>query len=258
MSEHHLLTDLRKSRHLSQLELGLMADISARHISCIETGKSQPSRQILQRLSDVLDLSLRDRNLLLTSAGYAARFPERDAEDPALEPVRRALAIMLDNHDPYPALVMNDHWTVLMANRSYQCLMQHLLPDRDLSQPVNVMIECFSDQGLRPHILNFEVVASLILRRLRQQMLAYPDERISALFEQIQKMNPPKDWHSAELTGGVDLPVVDIRLAVDGQVLSLFSTLSKFGTAVDVGVSELIIEHYFASDDATATWFGKT
>jgi transcriptional regulator with XRE-family HTH domain len=254
MGAGNLLADFRRARRLSQLELGLEAQVSARHISFIENGRAQASRDMLLRLAAALELSHRDSNALLAANGLAQEFSHLNLDDEALAPVRYALNIMLDNHDPLPAAVMDGHWNLLMANKALQTVLELMLPGRPKEQvPMNMLEMVFDARALRPLIVNWEQVASALLRRLWRQAQTQRVEPIRRLYHQLLTMDPPKHWQ----TGGADdgVPVLTVQLVAGDCTLSLFSTLSTFGTAQDVGLQEITVESYFPADPVTRHFF---
>lgn len=251
-----LLSEYRKRNRLSQLELSLLADVSSRHISFIETGRTRPSRAMLMRLADVLDLPHKDSNLLLNSGGYAAAYSELDLDSDAMEPVRAALGLILENHNPYPALVMDGNYNLLMANQAQQNLMQLALGQEHQLPTTNLMMALFREDMFRPLIANWEIVASHLLRRLRRQVLAYNSEPHKALFQQILALDPPENWQQPNEFGD-DGPMLTIDFSLDGLTLSLFTTISQFGTALDTGMEELLIESYFPANETSEKFFSK-
>ncbi len=251
-----LLSEYRKRNRLSQLELSLLADVSSRHISFIETGRSRPSRAMLMRLADVLELPHKDSNLLLNSGGYAAAYSELDLNSEAMQPVRATLGLILENHNPYPALVMDGNYNLLMANQAQQNLMALALGQDHQLPTNNLLMALFREDMFRPLIANWEVVASHLLRRLRRQVLAYDSEPHKALYQRILALDPPKNWQQpAEV--GEDGPMLTLNFSLDGITLSMFTTLSQFGTALDTGMEELLIESYFPADKASEQFFSK-
>lgn len=250
----HVLTEIRRAKRLSQLDLGLQADVSARHISFIENGRAQPSRGMLLRLSEVMGLGHRDCNRLLNAFGYAAVFTDMSLDDSAMQPVRDALQIMLDKHDPYPAAVLDIEWNLLMGNVAMQKLMAALIPAERLQQTSNMLQHIFDTQGLRPYLTNWDTVAGLLLRRLRLQLNTHPTAGLAKLMEKLLAMNPPRDWRTPA-PDSWEGPMLTSELNVHGQSLNVFSTLSSFGTALDAGLQELMIESYFPADEATRQFF---
>lgn len=253
-SAGHILATLRRARRYSQLELSLQAEVSARHISFIETGRTQPSREMLLRLADVMGLAHRDCNRLMNACGYAPVYTDLPLEEAAMEPIRQALKIMLDNQDPYPAAVLNDCWELQLGNRSLQRLMSALLPADRLQDRINMLEIIFDQHGLRPYMTNWDAVAALLLRRLALQLQTQPKQALSSLMERLLTMDPPADWQSPE-PNIWEGPMLTSELFVNGQSLSVFSTLSSFGTALDAGLQELMIESYFPANEATRLFF---
>ena len=249
-----LLSEYRKKNRLSQLDLSLMADVSSRHISFIETGRSSPSRAMLLRLADVLDLPHKDSNLLLHSGGYAAAYTELDLQATDMEPVREALRLMLDNHNPYPALVMDGGFNVLMANSAQQMMAAQVMGAGGSPATANLLEAIFRQDSYRPHIENWDEVASHTLRRLRKQVLAFGRPGDDALYRRLLALSPPDDWQQPQASPA-DGPMLTVDFTIGGQSLSMFSTLSQFGTALDAGMEELLIESYFPADEACKRFF---
>lgn len=251
-----LLSEYRKRNRLSQLELSLMADVSSRHISFIETGRTKPSRDMILKLADVMDLPHKDSNLLLNSGGYAAAYTDFDLSRDEMAPVRQALNLILDNHDPYPALVMDGNWNVLMQNQTQQRLMSQIMGE-DKKMPTNNILEAvFLEDGYKPFIVNWDHVASHLLRRLRKQVLAFNGTEQKTLYERLLTLSPPEGWQQPtdDLSDG---PMLTVDFIVGDMALSMFSTLSQFGTALDTGMQELLIEAYFPANDECAELFAK-
>lgn len=249
-----LLSEYRKRNHLSQLDLGMMADVSPRHISFIETGKSKPSREMLLKLADTLSLSLHDSNLLLNSGGFASVFSQFHFDAPQMKPVREALAMMLDKQNPYPALVVDGNWDILMINSGQQFLARKLDIEPGENQSRNLLQLVFDRNCYRPHIANWEEVAGHLLRRLRRQMAAYSKPGHLALFKNLLEMDPPPDWQQPACPSAEN-PVLTVNIRTQHQTLKMFSTLSQFGTALDVGTEEILIENYFPADEDTREFF---
>ncbi|MFK7864922.1 MAG: helix-turn-helix domain-containing protein [Pseudohongiellaceae bacterium] len=251
-----LLSEYRKRNRLSQLELSLMADVSSRHISFIETGRTKPSRDMILRLADVMDLPHRDSNLLLSSGGYVPAYTDLNLDSSEMAPIRQALSMILDNHDPFPALVMDGNWNLLMQNQTQSRLMAQVLgPSKQL--PTNNVLEAvFLEDGFKPYIVNWEEVASHLLRRLRKQVLAFDHPDLKALYTRIMQLSPPEGWQQPE-EALADGPVLTIDFDVQGVELSMFTTLTQFGTALDTGTEELLIESYFPADDKCRELFAK-
>ena len=249
-----LLSEYRKRNRLSQLDLSLLADVSSRHISFIETGRTKPSRSMLLRLADVMNLPLQDSNLLLNSGGYAPAYSELDLESPAMHAVRSALNLILDNHNPYPALVMDGYYNLLMSNQAQQRLMSVALENVGELPTNNLLLALFREDMFRGLIANWEEVAGHLLRRLRKQVLAYGKPAHEALYEQILSMDPPKNRMQPDHPQD-DGPMLTLDFKMGDLTLSTFTTLSQFGTALDIGMEELLIESYFPADETTRRFF---
>ena len=249
-----LLSEYRKKNRLSQLDLSLMADVSSRHISFIETGRTSPSRSMLLRLADVLNLPHKDSNLLLHCGGYAPAYTELDLEAADMAPVRQALQLILDNHNPYPALVMDGGWNVLMANSAQQRMGAQIMDASGQPPTTNLLEAVFRQDCYRPFIENWDEVASHTLRRLRKQVLAFGKPSDDALYKRLLEMSPPDNWQQPE-DSPADGPMLTVDFNFGGQRLKMFSTLSQFGTALDAGLEELHIESYFPADEACRRFF---
>lgn len=246
-----LLREWRQKRRLSQLELALEAGISTRHLSFLETGRSQASREMILRLAEFLEIPLRERNALLNAAGFAQVYPHRSLQDPALAPALRAVELVLAGHEPYPALAVDRHWTLLAANRAVPLLLEGIEPEL-LDAPVNVLRLSLQPRGLAPRIVNFASWRAHLLERLRLQHGATGDPVLRALLDELAGYPVPADAdeRTGDEHGGVAVPLV-LR-AGDGTTLSLLSTTTVFGTPRDVTLSELALECFFPADAATA------
>jgi transcriptional regulator with XRE-family HTH domain len=244
------LREWRQRRRLSQLDLALEAEISTRHLSFVETGRSQPSRDMVLHLCEQLDVPLRERNRLLVAAGYAPMFPQRTLDDPALRHARAAVDLVLKGHEPYPALAVDRAWTLVAANAAVAPLLTGAAPDL-LAAPVNVLRLSLHPRGLAPRIENLAEWRAHILERLRRQLDATADAVLAALLEELHGYPAPVSRAPVrhEQYGGV---VVPMRLSSEAGVLSFFSTTTVFGTPVDVTLAELAIEAFFPADAATA------
>ncbi|QVQ54626.1 helix-turn-helix transcriptional regulator [Spiractinospora alimapuensis] len=238
----------RTRRRLSQLELSLRADTSTRHLSFVETGRSQPSREMVLRLCDVLDVPLRERNHVLLAGGYAPVFAERSLGETSMGPARDAVRRILTGHDPYPAIVVDRNWTLLDANASASVLLQGV--DADLLEgEVNVLRVSLHPRGLAPNIVNLPEWRSHLLHRLRHQADWSGDPQTVALHAELL------DYPGGEaLPTSGDAPwiAVPLRLRFGDTELSFITTVATFGTPLDVTISELAIESFFPADDATA------
>ena len=242
-----LLREWRQRRRLSQLELAVEAEVSARHLSFVETGRSAPSREMVLHLAEHLDIPLRERNALLIAAGYAPVFPERTLDDPALAAARRAVDLVLKGHEPYPAIAIDRHWTLVAANDAVGAFM--LVEDPSLLEPpLNVLRVSLHPKGVAPRIANLGEWRAHILDRLRRQIDASGDVALIALFEELRAY-PAPDLGQTRDYGGVAVP---LEIRTDAGVLSFLSTTTIFGTPVDVTLSELAVEAFYPADEQTA------
>jgi len=245
-----LVREWRQRRRLSQLDLALKAEISARHLSFVETGRSSPSREMVLHLAEELDVPLRERNALLLAAGYAPAFRERSLDDPALEDARRAVELVLAGHEPYPALAIDRYWTLLASNRTVAPLLAGVGPS--LRQPpVNVLRLCLHPEGLAPRITNLSVVRPHLLDRLRRQVDITADPKLGALLRELREYPGPEPRREVADQGPASV-VVPLQLATPAGRLSFISTTTVFGTPVDITLSELALETFFPADAATA------
>ena len=241
------LREWRQRRHLSQLDLAGDAEISARHLSFVETGRAAPSREMVLKLAERLDVPLRERNVLLVAAGYAPAFPQRTLDDPALKAARQAIDLVLKAHEPNPALAVDRHWNLVSANRMVAPL-RHALEQRLLGQPFNVLRLSFHPEGLAPHTVNLAEWCAHLLARLHRQCEATADPELLKLYEDLKAFPIPA--RRAPLpTDNVAIP---FKMRHEGDVLSFFSTTMVFGTPVDITLSELALETFFPADDFTA------
>jgi len=247
-----LLRDWRERRRLTQLDLACDAEISTRHLSFVETGRAKPSREMLLHLSELLDVPLRERNALLVAAGFAPVFRERALDDPDMAKARDALQIVLSAHEPYPATVVDRHWNLRMANRAAHRLLAGIPPEK-LATPVNVLRLSLDPDGLAKHIVNLGEWRTHLLARLRAQVATSGDAGLRALYEELAALPPlPGETRTPAST---PFPDVVVRLEMETPLgrLALFSTITVFGTPVDVTLSELALEAFYPADEATAT-----
>ncbi|MEP6955160.1 MAG: helix-turn-helix transcriptional regulator [Solirubrobacteraceae bacterium] len=248
MSIGPLLRDWRTRRHLSQMDLALDAGVSTRHLSFVETGRAQPSQDMLLRLADQLDVPLRERNRLLLAAGYAPRYEERALDDPEMRPIADAVALVLRGHDPCPAFAVDHGWALVDHNEAARLLMDGL-PDELLAPPLNVLRASLHPEGLAPRIRNLAEWRDHLLERLRRQIVLTGDPALRTLFDELAAYPAPDP--GAELMARNDV-VVPLRLATDAGELTFLSTVTTFGTPVDITVEELSIESFFPADERTA------
>lgn len=246
-----VLRSWRERRRLSQLELSNRSEVSTRHLSFVETGRSAPSREMLLHLAEHLEIPLRDRNALLLAGGFAPVFPESDLDAPQMSAVRRAVQQLLVAHEPNPAVVVDRHWDMLAANRSIAVFLrgaaEHLL-----RSPVNVLRLALAPDGMAPQIVNLGEWRAHLLGRLRRQVESSGDPRLAALLEELRAYPGSGTEAEVDLPGPGDVAVPLRVRGADGAELSFLSTVSTFGTPLDVTVAELVIESFFPADAATA------
>jgi len=246
-----LLREWRQRRHRSQLDLALDAEVSARHLSFVETGRSKPSRELVLHLADHLDVPLRERNGLLLAAGYAPVYGQRAIDDDAMAPVREALDKVLAGHEPYPALVVDRHWDIVAANGSALALMGGLVAPELQAPPINALRVLLHPDGLAPHITNLADYSAHVLHRLRHQATLAQDPALLDLYQELEAY-PGVAATSPAVHDLAALVFTTLQLRVEGQDLALFSTLTTFGTALDVTLAELLIESFYPADEATS------
>jgi transcriptional regulator with XRE-family HTH domain len=257
VGEH--LREWRQRRRLSQLDLACEAEISTKHLSFLETGRATPSRDMVMHLAERLDIPLRERNTLLVAAGYAPVFPERPLSDPALQSARRAIDLVLRGHEPYPAIAVDRHWTLVAANKAVAPLLEGADPML-LQPPVNVLRLSLHPSGLAPRIANLAQWRAHLLDRLRHQIEVTADPMLDALLRELADYPAPRTARSGAAPEETDYAgmVVPLRLVTKLGVLGFFSTTTVFGTPVDVTLSELALESFFPADAATAEALRRT
>ena len=247
-----LLKQWRRRRGLSQQDFALKAEVSSRHLSYVETGRSIPSRELVLHLAELLEVPLRERNGLLLAAGYAPVFSSRTLEDDSsgMPYVRGAVSRLLTSHEPYPALVKDRYWNVIDRNRSMETLTQGVDPEL-LEPPVNALRMALHPNGLAPRIINLADWSGYLLRRLDHQVLVTGDASLAALAEEVRSYAGVTE-HSGLGSGGEERVVVPLQLRGDGVDLSFLNMVATFGTAVDVTAEELVIESFYPADEVTA------
>jgi len=246
-----LLRHWRSVRHVSQLDLALDADISTRHLSCVETGRAQPSREMVLRLAEALHVPLRERNALLLAAGYAPLYRHTGLDAPELEAARRAVELLIAQLEPNPVLLVDRCWNILRMNLGAKRILD-LFPGWDSVTPLNGPRLVFHPQGLRPFIENWDVVAAHIIRRIHREVADNPsDETLKRFLEELLSYpGVPSRWHVFDLDG-TPPPFLTINYRWKNSTLRLFSTLTTLGTPLDIVLQELRIESLFPADEAT-------
>ncbi|MGE8201397.1 MAG: helix-turn-helix domain-containing protein [Variovorax sp.] len=242
----------RTHRRLSQLDLAQEAEVSTRHLSYVETGRAAPSREMVLRLAERLEVPLRERNALLVAAGFAPMYRQRSLDDPAMAAARRAVDLVLKGHEPFPALAVDRHWNLVAHNALVPMLMEGAAPEL-MQAPINVMRLSLHPDGVAPRIANLAEWRTHLLERLQQQIAATGDAVLQELHDELEAYPPPAVSH--------DLPAIDtalsaiavpIQFVTPNGVLSFISTITIFGTPVDVTLQELAVESFFPADEQTA------
>ncbi|MFG3386993.1 helix-turn-helix domain-containing protein [Streptomyces rochei] len=248
-----LLRAWRERRRVSQLELALRADSSARHISFIETGRSRPSEEMVLRLAEHLDVPVRERNALLLAAGYAPHYPETPLDDPALDALREGMERLIRGYEPYPALVVDATYRVLAANRGILMLLDGL-PEHLLQPPVNAMRLTLHPEGLAPRIRNLREWRGHLLEQMRRQIALHRSEPLRALYEEVAAYPVPESGAGEEPAQPVPYFALPMQIEHEGRTLSFISSISTFNTPMDVTVAELAIETLLPADPATVKY----
>ncbi|QHE75769.1 helix-turn-helix domain-containing protein [Hydrogenophaga sp. PBL-H3] len=246
----------RQRRRFSQMDLAHVAEVSTRHLSCVETGRASPSREMVLRLVERLDVPLRERNAWLVAAGFAPMYRARPLQDPEMASARAAVQRILECHEPWPALAMDRHWNLVMHNRLVPLLMAGAAPEL-LQGPVNVLRLSLHPQGLAPRIANLRQWREHLFERLRQQIRATGDAVLVALLEELKGY--PEGTSATAGAQQLALPgehpgvLMPFQFHTPHGVLQLVSTTTVFGSPVDITLQELALETFFPADDATAT-----
>ncbi|MFC7818194.1 helix-turn-helix domain-containing protein [Streptomyces sp. NPDC057367] len=248
-----LLRAWRERRRVSQLELALRADSSARHISFVETGRSRPSEEMVLRLAEHLEVPVRERNALLLAAGYAPRYPETPLDDPALDTLREGMERLIRGYEPYPALVVDATYQVLAANRGILTLLEGL-PEHLLQPPVNAMRLTLHPEGLAPRIRNLREWRGHLLEQMRRQIALHRSEPLRTLYEEVAAYPVPETGAGEEPAEPVPYFALPMQIEHEGRTLSFISSISTFNTPMDVTVAELAIETLLPADPATVKY----
>jgi transcriptional regulator with XRE-family HTH domain len=247
-----LLRQWRERRRISQLDLSITAEVSTRHLSFVETGRSRPSREMVLRLGEHLDIPLRERNELLLAAGYAPVYPQSGFDAPGFETVRAAVRRLLAGHEPYPAIVCDRAWNLLDANTGIGFMLDGVASGL-LDPPSNVLRLALHPQGLAPRIANLGEWRAHLLGRLRRQVALTADPGLAELLTELEAYPCEQREPVVELPGPGDI-FVPLKLRAGDASLTFFSTIATFGTPLDVTLSELVIESFYPADPATAAW----
>ncbi|MDH3643979.1 MAG: helix-turn-helix transcriptional regulator [Gammaproteobacteria bacterium] len=253
-----VLRDWRRHRRMSQLDLSTHSGISQRHISFLETGRSNPSRGMVLALSDSLDIPLRERNTLLQRAGFAAAYAEQPLEDAQVRVFREALQATLDHHEPYPAMVLDGRWNLVMANdaalRFFSLFVDPFAALERMGAPTEFQMVrlCLSDLGLKPYIENWQELTYSFLQRARRALVVNPnDALLPGLIEEILRHpEAPPNWQKPDWSTP-PAPAMTMNLAHEGGRYALFTMLAHFGTPQNVTIEELSVETFYPADETT-------
>ncbi|MBN9363590.1 MULTISPECIES: helix-turn-helix transcriptional regulator [unclassified Devosia] len=244
------IRDWRQHRRFSQLSLALEIELSQKHLSFIESGRSIPSREVVLRIAAGLGVPLRIRNLMLLAAGYAPVYQERRLDHPDMEAARAAVGRVLKAYEPYPAVAVDRRWNLVASNDATMPLFAAVADAELLKPPVNVLRASLHPKGIAPLILNFEEWSRDILRRLSAQLEASGDPEIADLMTELRELTGIAPGHEGrDEHGGVFVP---LKLQLRGGVASFISTTTVFGTPTEITLSELVIEAFLPADAETA------
>ncbi|MRX33363.1 helix-turn-helix transcriptional regulator [Aminobacter sp. MDW-2] len=246
-----LIREWRTRRRMSQLDLAMEAEISQRHLSFIESGRSVPSREMVQHISEQLEIPLRQRNQLLLAAGYAPSFSEKPLDDPSLAPAMDAVRMVLKGHEPYPAIAIDRHWNLIEGNAALGQLLEGVEDASLLEPPVNVLRLSLHPRGVAPRIVNLHEWRAHLIARLKHQNDTSGDPVLKALEQELLGY-PDGQRQGRPIQGNANAIVHPLRIRVGDAVLSFISTTTVFGTPLDVTLSEIAIESFFPADEETA------
>jgi transcriptional regulator with XRE-family HTH domain len=249
------LREWRRYRKMSQLDLAVAADVSQRHVSWLETGRSQPSRDMVLRLSEAMDVPLRDRNQFLNAAGYAPIYTESGLDEPSMDSIRHVLTDILSHHNPYPAVVLDRYWNIQMQNDAADRLFSITGDPQALWNAVgdsgehNIALLTLHPNGLRQFIRNWDAIIGQFMRRLKREAIDSGDAKVMERYAQLENYVDITDTQPPMQL----LPMLPLELQVGELRLSLCSVISSFGTAQDITANELRIETFYPTDDMTRT-----
>jgi transcriptional regulator with XRE-family HTH domain len=247
-----LVRDWRQRRRQSQMHLALEVGVSPRHLSFVETGRSKPSPELVESIAEELEIPLRERNTLLMAAGYAPRYRERALDDPAMRFAVESVQRMLDAHDPYPGVLIDRQWNIVRANAAASALTVGV-PAEVLGPPINVYRVCLHPDGLAARTVNFAEWAGYLVGQLERSLAFTGDPALRALHDEVRAYpNVADALGDAEARGAGEVPLlVPLRLRAGAGELSLFTTLTTFGTPRDVTLDELAVELFYPADEWT-------
>jgi transcriptional regulator with XRE-family HTH domain len=246
-----IVKEWRELRRLSQLDLAVEAEISQKHLSFIESGRSAPSREMLLHIADHLDVPLRERNAMLLTAGFAPAFPDRSLNDPSVALAKASVERVLSAHEPFPALAFDRHWNLVIANQAVWSLLQAASEDL-LKAPVNILRVSLHPAGLAPYIANIREWRLHLLNRLRRQLRITRDAALDTLLKELNGYPlPESDDSEDEEIIPADAIAIPLRLKTPNGTLSFLSTVTIFGTPLEVTLSELTMEVFYPADEFT-------
>jgi len=251
-----LVRTWREERRLSQLDLATEAAISQKHLSFIESGRSAPSREMVLHLAERLDVPLRERNAMLLAAGFAPVFRDRPLSDPALARAIASIERLLRAHEPYPALTFDRHWNMVRANAALTPLLAGVDPEL-MKPPVNVLRVTLHPRGLAPLIVNLAEWRTHLLDRLRRQVRITRDPALDALWQEASRYQVGPVRATSKSPPPAEEVVVPLRLRTQGGVLSFLSTVTVFGTPIEITLAELTLEAFYPADPETAAALGR-
>ncbi len=252
-----LLKQWRQHRHVSQLELATIAGVSQRHVSFLETGRANPSKPMVLALAHSLDIPLREQNSLLQSAGFRANFEEGNLDSDSHQMFRRALEQTISHQEPYPAMVLDGKWNLVMANdaamRFFSQFVDPFAALADIGAPEEFQIVrlCLHERGFQPYISNWQELVASFLSRARRALIANPKhEQLPVLIDEILNHdNAPEDWRTVWTAHAA--PAVQMNMHKDGKEYRMFTMLAHFGSPADITLEELSVEMFYPADDAT-------
>lgn len=245
-----IIREWRQRRRMSQLDLALEADISQRHLSFVESGRAKPSREMVLKLAEHMDVPLRQRNRMLVAAGFAPSYGERRLDDDGFRPALAAVELVLQGHEPYPAIAVDRAWNMVLANRAATAFLSDIDDPALLAAPVNVLRLALHPRGLAPRIVNLGEWREHLIGRLRQQIEATADSSLAALERELSGYPGPRVADSNhDPARNIAVPM---RVRMGDTLLSFISTITVFGTPLDITLSELAIESFFPADAETA------
>lgn len=254
----NLLKHYRKLRNFSQLDLAVSSDVSQKHISFLESGRANPSQVMILQLATVLDIPLREQNIMLSAAGFTPIYSESDLSSPEFEPIRKALDFILLSQTHSPVLVMDRYWNLIQTNAISQQLINWLITPQDLQKifyidgKINLMRLMFHPQGLKPFVANWEEIASHLIKRVYREALTngYNEQPVK-LYQELQTYpDVPQLWKLSN-SHTWELPLLTVNFLKDGLNLNFFSAIATLGTPHDITLQELRIETLFPADEIT-------